>query len=102
MLFKLSVASLSLLVALATAMPRYSEWERDYYWNSLFTAKNAAAHVQAEVDQSACTTVTQKEPDGSEYRVRICTADSGGTPTCARRLTVCIQSYIRAMELRAV
>ena len=78
---KLSIAALSILVAVATAHP-YAEWNHARYrWNDLFAARNeevgARVKSQATVESSSCTTVTEMK-DGKSYRVRVCTADPEG------------------------
>ena len=58
---KSSVATLSILVTVVTAMP-YSEWEREgrYRWNDLFAAnRETAVRTQAKVETSACATITE-------------------------------------------
>ena len=86
MMRKLTVAALSVLVAVATAHP-YAEWNNARYrWNDLLTARNEEIGTRIRslqlttVEPSSCSTVTYKEttPDGKPHRVRICSADPEG------------------------
>ena len=84
---KSTVATLSILVAVATALP-YSEWNHARYgWNDLFAARGqeVAARVrsQATVETSSCATITERK-DGKSYRVRVCTADPEGISSCTK------------------
>ena len=81
MLCKLTAATLSILVVVATALP-YSEWDHTRYRrNDFFTARGqeVAARVRrlAMIETSSCTTITETM-GGKSYRVRVCTADPEG------------------------
>ena len=77
MLRKSTVVTLSMLVAVATALP-YSKWDDPRYrWNDLFAARGQKVAAQATVELSSCAAVTETR-GGKSYRVRICAADPEG------------------------
>ena len=85
---KSTVAMVSILVVVVTALP-YSKWDHTQYrWNDLFAARGqeVGAHVrsQATIETSSCAMVTEMMGEKS-YRVRICTADPEGILLLATR-----------------
>ena len=86
MVRKSTVATISILVAVAAALP-YNEWNHARYrWNDLFAARDqeVGARVRsqaASVDKSSCAAVTYTQEKGGEsysYSVRVCKADPEG------------------------
>ena len=70
MLHKSTVVILSILVAVATALP--------YRWNAdSFAARGQEVAAQATVEPFSCATVTETKGEKS-YRVRVCPADPEG------------------------
>ena len=81
MLRKSTIATLTILVAVATALP-YSEWDHARYrWNDLFAARgqeiDARIRSQAIIIPSSCATIIETM-DEKSYTVRVCTADPEG------------------------
>ena len=71
------VVTLSVLAAVATALP-YSKWDPTRYrWNDLFAARGQEVAAQATVELSSCAAVTETR-GGKPYRVRVCAADPEG------------------------
>ena len=100
MLRKSTVATLSVLVVVATALP-YSEWNHARYrWNDLFAARSqevpALVRSQATVVTSACATITETV-GGRSYTVRVCTADREGILMHANCLHV-LKSALRKLR----
>ena len=92
---KSTVAMVSILVAVVTALP-YSKWDHTQYRrNDLFAARDKevdpCVKSQATIITSSCATVTQMMGEKS-YRVRICTADPEGMHT----YVVCLHTLIES------
>ena len=97
MLWQSTVATLSILVAVATALP-YDQWNNARYrysWNDLFN-QEVGARVRsqaASVDKSSCAAVTETK-DGKSYKVRLCEADPEGISLHACSLLSRLKSRI--------
>ena len=79
----------------------YSEWEHAgrYRWNDLFaTNRETAVRTQAQVDMSACATITETM-NGKSYGVRVCTADSEGITLHAMLTCMHSQTCIYNLEM---